>query len=135
MSLRRLPVRKDMYSPDHLAHFADPDVRPYDHAAEFTYMPAWTANRFNALRLGVRVMCIDTHDELAGAWKELITAGFPPLAMEQFGAMGQLAADPEGITTQLASNDKLIQVKLARTLGAQFRRSYELARAKAKRAK
>jgi hypothetical protein len=47
--------------------------------------------------------------------------------------MGQLAADPEGITTQLASNDKLIQVKLARTLGAQFRRSYELARAKAKR--
>ena len=134
MSLRRLPVRKDMYTPDRLAHFADPDVLPYDHAAEFTYVPAWTANRFNALRLGVRVMCIDTHDELTDTWKDLIAAGFPPLAMEQFGAMGQLAADPEGITTQLASNDKLIQVKLARTLGAQFRRSYQLARAKAQRA-
>jgi len=135
MSLRRLPLRKDMYTPDRLAHFADPEVRPYEHASEFTYTPAWTANRFNALRLGVRVMCIDTHDELTDAWKELITAGFPPLAMEQFGAMGQLAADPEGITTQLASNDKLIQVKLARTLGAQFRRSYELSRAKAERAR
>jgi iron(III) transport system substrate-binding protein len=135
MSLRRLPVRKDMYTPAYLAHAADPDVRPYEHAAEFTYVPGWTANRFNALRLGVRAMCIDTHDELTDAWKDLIAAGFPPLAMEQFGAMGQLAADPEGITTLLASNDKLIQVKLARTLGAQFRRSYELARAKAKRAK
>ena len=80
-------------------------------------------------------MCIDTHDELTAAWKDLIAADFPPLATEEFGAMGQLAADPEGITTQLASNDKLIQVKLARTLGAQFRRSYELSRAKAKRAR
>jgi len=131
MSLRRLPVRRDMYSAAHLAHFADPDVLPYSQATEFTYVPEWTANRFNALRLGVRVMCIDTHDELTRAWKDLIAAGFPPLAVEQFGAMGQLAADPEGITTQLASNDKLIQVKLARTLGAQFRRSYRLARAKA----
>jgi iron(III) transport system substrate-binding protein len=96
-------------------------------------VPAWTANRFNALRLGVRVMCIDTHQELTGAWKDLIAAGFPDLAMDQFGAMGQLASDPEGITSQLGSNDKLIQVKLARTLGAQFRRSYQLARAKAER--
>lgn len=135
MSLRRLPLRKDMYTPEKLAYFADPEVMPYAHAAEFTYVPAWTANRFNALRLGMRAMCIDTHDELTAAWKDLIAADFPPLAMEQFGAMGQLAADPEGITTQLAANDKLIQVKLARTLGAQFRRSYELARAKAKRAK
>jgi len=133
MSLRRLPLRKDMYTPDRLVHFADPDVLPYDHAAEFTYVPAWTANRFSALRLGVRVMCIDTHDELTEAWKDLITAGLPPIAVEEFGAMGQLAADPEGITALLASNDKLIQVKLARTLGAQFRRSYDLARAKALR--
>ena len=134
-SLRRLPVRKDMYTPEKLPYFADPEVLPYAQADAFTYTPAWTANRFAALRLGVRVMCIDTHDELTAAWKDLIAADFPPLATEQFGAMGQLAADPEGITTQLASNDKLIQVKLARTLGAQFRRSYELSRAKAKSAR
>jgi hypothetical protein len=114
-SLRRLPVRKDMYTPEKLPYFADPEVLPYAQADAFTYTPAWTANRFAALRLGVRVMCIDTHDELTAAWKDLIAADFPPLATEQFGAMGQLAADPEGITTQLASNDKLIQVKLART--------------------
>ncbi|MFN0129222.1 MAG: ABC transporter substrate-binding protein [Verrucomicrobiales bacterium] len=131
MSLRRLPIRRDMYGPDQLVHFADPEVRPYEHAAEFTYVPSWTANRFNALRLGVRVMCIDTHAELTETWKELIASGFPPLAVEQFGDMGQLAADPEGIASMLASNDKLIQVKLARTLGAQFRRSYRHARAKA----
>ncbi len=131
MSLRRLPIRRDMYTPGRLQYFADPDVLPYEHAAEFTYVPAWTANRFNALRLGVRVMCIDAHAELTETWEDLIATGFPPLAMEQFGAMGQLAADPEGITSLLASNDKLIQVKLARTLGAQFRRSYKLARAKA----
>lgn len=134
-SLRRLPVRKDMYTAERLAHFADPDVRPYDHATEFTYVPAWTANRFNALRLGVRVMCIDTHQELTQTWKHLIASDFPPPAVEEFGAMGQLASDPEGLTTLLASNDKLIQVKLARTLGAQFRRSYQLARTKAERSR
>ncbi len=132
-ALRRLPIRKDMYAPARLLYFSDPGVMPYDHANDFVYEPAWTAPRFDALRLGVRAMCIDTHAELTSTWKLLAEKNFPEAAMQQFGDMGQLGGDAEGVTSQLRSGDKLTQVKLARTLGAQFRRSYELARRSAKR--
>lgn len=131
MSLRRLPIRKDMYIPEKLAHFADPGVLPYEHAHEFVFEPEWTTPKFDALRLGVRVMCIDTHEELRAAWELLAEKGFPEGPMAQFSDMGQLGGDAEGVTSQLRSGDKLTQVKLARNLGAQFRRSYELARTKA----
>lgn len=134
-ALRRLPIRKDMYSPARLQYFSDPSVLPYEQAQEFTYEPSWTAPRFDALRLGVRAMCIDTHDELTSTWQLLAEKNFPEDAMRQFGDMGQLGGDAEGVTSQLRTGDKLTQVKLARTLGAQFRRSYELARRAAERAK
>lgn len=134
MALRRLPIRKDMYTPDRLLYFADPDVRPYERALEFTYEPAWTASRFDALRLGMRAMCLDNHTELTATWRLLAEKNFPEAAMRQFDDMGQLGGDAEGVTAQLRTGDKLTQVKLARTLGAQFRRSYELARRAAERA-
>ncbi len=133
MSLRRLPVRKDMYTQRWLQHFADPHEMPYAHVGDFTYVPEWTGPKFDLIRLAVRVMCIDTHDELTETWKLLIEKGFPPGATAEFGQMGLLANDEERITKIIKSSDKLAQVKLARELGAQFRRSYELTRAKAMR--
>ena len=129
-ALRRLPVRKDMYVPNKLAFFSDPEVLPYSHAHEFVFEPSWTTPKFAVLQLGVRVMCIDTNDELRETWKLLIAKNFPPNAMAQFTDMRPLAGNPAYVTESIRG-DKLTQVKFARNLGAQFRRSYKLARLKA----
>jgi len=68
-ALRRLPVRKDLYTPERLANFTDPDALPFERAGEFVYQPDLTAPAFNALRIIIRAMCIDPQDELKAAWK------------------------------------------------------------------
>jgi ABC-type glycerol-3-phosphate transport system substrate-binding protein len=134
-SLRRLPVRKDMYVPEKLAYFADPDVMPYQHASDFAYEPKWTADSLDAIRVAVRVMCIDTQDELRQAWRALAAHGFPPTATDGFGEMGQLVSKDyrRRIGAIMRSGDKLGQVRLLRQLGYRFRNQYELAVRNARR--
>ncbi|MGI8602261.1 MAG: ABC transporter substrate-binding protein [Verrucomicrobiales bacterium] len=136
MSLRRLPVRKDMYVPEKLVHFADPDELPYEHTNDFVYQPAWTAGSFDAIRVAVRAMCIDTHDELCEAWATLARRGFPAEAMRHFGDMGMLGSEEgrQRIVAIMRSGDKLAQVKQIRFLGNQFRRQYQHAIREASRA-
>ncbi len=71
-ALRRLPIRPDLYTPQHLADYSDPAELPYQNHADFTYEPAITGELFEAMREQIKVMCIDTHDELSDAWGAII---------------------------------------------------------------
>lgn len=83
-ALRRLPVRRDMYELEHLEHFTDPDALPYERTGEFVYQPELTGAAFDALRIIVRAMCMDPHEELKEAWKSVAVEGFgrPELIFE-----------------------------------------------------
>lgn len=129
-SLRRLPVRKDVYTPENLARFSDADVMPYDNAGAFVYKPEYTAAAFQSIRFIVRVMCMDTHDELKEAWHTLIRMDFPPRATQLFhdvhlvnypAATGRIAE----ILSQ--KSDPLLEVHLARNLADEFRVHYRTA--------
>ncbi len=133
-NLRRLPVRKDMYTPERLALMTDREEMPYEHTGRFVYEPSWTADTADAIRIAVQVMCMDTHDELKAAWRALAAQKFPPLATAAFEDMRVLDyQNATQLTKDLRSGDKLKQVSLQRQLGQSFRRQYEQAMAMAGR--
>lgn len=82
-ALRRLPLRRTFYPStqpwiDALAkqhdqntadNLADPKLDPYEVGKNFTYYKRWTGDHFFAIRDVVRVMCMDSGDELKIAWK------------------------------------------------------------------
>ncbi len=76
-ALRRLPVRRDLYTPEHLRHFTDPEALPYERTGEFVYRPELTGEAFDALRTIFRAICMDPHDELKEAWRA-VAAGADP---------------------------------------------------------
>jgi len=133
-ALRRLPVRKELYSPEYRAFRSDPDVEPYEDAKYFTYHEAWTTPLFGPLRFIIRVMCLDTHDEQMEAWKALIDAGFPPEATARFYDLDAVGFDVamEKLRPVLRSARRIDEVQLAKELGDHFRNQYretaELAR-------
>ncbi len=89
-ALRRPPIRKDMYTPEHIASFSDPDYNPYIAGAEFVYNPQWTSPYFNLLRILIRCIALDVQPELTAAWQAIIEAGGPdkvPEAMYEFNKL------------------------------------------------
>jgi iron(III) transport system substrate-binding protein len=127
--LRRLPIRRDFYTAEHLPQMTDAEVMPYDRAHQFVYEPSWTSESFDTLRLLVRVMCIDTHEELVTAWNTLAEKNFPPEATARLGDLTSVASEDttRRIGEIMRSGDKLAQVRQARDFGAIFRRQYKLA--------
>ncbi|PTX93085.1 iron ABC transporter substrate-binding protein [Spartobacteria bacterium LR76] len=125
-ALRRLPVRKELYSEEYTAFRSDPTVFPYEDARLFTYHAAWTAPLFRVIGLIVRVMTQDSHDELAAAWEALIAAGFPPEATRKFHDVSSVsyAAAKEKLRPVLSSPDRIAEVALTRELTEAFRRQY-----------
>jgi iron(III) transport system substrate-binding protein len=132
-ALRRPPVRKDFYKAENFVFSADPDVLPYERAGEFEYVPEWTASSFGAIRFSIRVVCLDTHDEMKKAWEALVKNNFPPQAMRVFHdvAFVSYQSATDAISPALASADKRREGKLAKQLGdafrSNYRRAYELA--------
>ncbi|MEO6053761.1 MAG: extracellular solute-binding protein, partial [Chthoniobacterales bacterium] len=133
-ALRRLPVRKELYAPEFTHYRSDPTVDPYADAKDFTYHEEWTAPVFNVIAFVVRVMCMDTSDELQTAWQALITANFPPKATACFSDLSVVtyAIATSTIRDTLKSSDKIKELQLATELGnhfrAQYRQATELAR-------
>ena len=84
----------------------------------------------------IRVMCMDTHQELTEAWRAIIAAGQPAdaLAVLQDLSAVDLAAASGRVKQALQAKDKTEELRLARELGdlfrAQYRKAEELARAK-----
>jgi ABC-type glycerol-3-phosphate transport system substrate-binding protein len=132
-SLRRLPVRKDFYTDDHLRWMTDRDQRPFEDAKEFTYHPEWTASLFNVIRFLVKVMCVDVHNEQQKAWRMLSHNDFPKRGAIVFGdvSLANYAA-AQKLAGDLARKDKELEVKMAREMSSYFRsqydRAYDLAR-------
>jgi ABC-type Fe3+ transport system substrate-binding protein len=128
-ALRRLPIRRELYTSDLQQHVSDPGVFPYDDAPKFTYRPEWTGALVRTLSFAVRVMCVDAEAELEEAWHALITAKFPPEATAAFGDVSAVdyAAASGTIRGALSSPDRLAQVRLAKELGDRFRANYRRA--------
>ncbi|MDB6071888.1 MAG: iron transporter substrate-binding protein [Verrucomicrobiales bacterium] len=126
-ALRRLPIRKDYYVPEHLVHGSDPGILPYATGTSLTYDPALTSSSFSAIRLVIRAMCLDTHEELKTAWSALIEHGFPPQATAAFGDLTHIryATVTRDMTEKLNLRDGLITAELSRVLAQQFRQQYE----------
>jgi ABC-type Fe3+ transport system substrate-binding protein len=132
-SLRRLPVRKDFYTEDHLRWMTDRAQRPFEDAREFTYHPEWTASLFNVIRFLVKVMCVDVHVEQQNAWRMLSRNDFPKRGATVFGdvSLANYAA-AQKLAGDLARKNKELEVKMAREMSSYFRsqydRAYDLAR-------
>jgi ABC-type Fe3+ transport system substrate-binding protein len=136
-ALRRLPVRKELYAPEFTAFRSDPGVMPYQEAELFTYHPAWTGSLFKTMSFIIRVMSMDSHDEMASAWQALIAARFPREALKKFADLS--AVDYETarklIQPALSSQNRIDEVRLAKELGGKFRAQYREAERLAKEGK
>ena len=128
-ALRRLPVRKDLYSSPFLKHFADADVMPFEHADKFRYEAAWTARAFGAIRYSIKSLCLDPHRELQEAWQALIENDFPPEAMAVFQDLSKLTYERTlGEIASVLKRPKRAQALYGRDLSEYFRMQYRKAR-------
>jgi ABC-type Fe3+ transport system substrate-binding protein len=134
-ALRRLPIRRDFYTSDHLRHMTDAAEMPYDKADAFTYHAEWTGAAFSALRFILRVVCVDTHGEQREAWQALVAADLPERATEVFHDLNSVRYDValDLISKTVRARDKVAETKLARNLGNTIRGNYRLAHSLARR--
>jgi hypothetical protein len=85
----------------------------------------------------IRVMSMDSHDEMVSAWQALIAARFPREALKKFADLS--AVDYETarkfIQPALSSQNRIDEVRLAKELGGKFRAQYREAERLAKEGK
>jgi hypothetical protein len=132
-ALRRLPVRRDFYAhQEWRAYRSDPDVDPYTEGDLLVHHDEWTARLFVEMELIVRIMDVDTHAELAAAWRAIIAAPRERRARALAVLQDLSAVDYDQalgrVTKAVASKNKVDAVELARDLGEAFRASYGRAR-------
>ncbi|WP_052572872.1 extracellular solute-binding protein [Haloferula sp. BvORR071] len=75
VALRRLPVRRDLYTPENLQRFSDHDAMPFEGAADFVYREELTRGALPAITATFRAMCMDPHEELRAAWLAMNRGG------------------------------------------------------------
>src|ERR1700690_1398870 len=128
-ALRRLPVRRDFYSRGEWRQYrSDPDADPYSQGKLLVHHDEWTGPLFLEMEFIIRVMDLDTHPELARAWKALIAAPEPRRGLA-LTAMQDMSRVDYGqalgrITAGIRSKNKVDQVEMARDLGEWFRANY-----------
>jgi hypothetical protein len=124
-ALRRLPVLPAMYAPELRSLRTDPEVNPYEEAKTFAYHDQWTGPLFRQIAFLFRVMCVDCHEELRGAWSGLQTAHFPPEATRTFEDVNFIDyATAKGRIHDALGGDKIREVQLAKELADHFRAQY-----------
>ena len=133
-ALRRLPILPALYAPEYDALRSDPGEHPYEHARSFTYRGSWTAPLLRSIAFVVKVMCIDTEDDLREAYRSLAVHAFPSLAVAAFddvtlvdyeAAKGPIRA---ALTSGNSVDEAAIANRLVGALRAQYRAVAELAR-------
>ncbi|HYQ17898.1 MAG TPA: ABC transporter substrate-binding protein, partial [Polyangiaceae bacterium] len=126
-ALRRTPILPELFEPSRRALRSDPDDNPYLNARSFTYRAAWTAPLFRALSFVIRVMCVDTEEELHEASAELERAKNPPRARAAFDDMSLVsyAVIKNEIAPALASGEPLREVALQNRLVTALKHQYE----------
>ena len=125
-SLRRLPIRRDFYREPLRSFMADREADPYRDAQVFQYHQAWTAPLFATLRFLVRVMCIDSREELVAARAALGDAPENSPAFRKLLDVSSVRYDVamHEIRETLRSADRLNEVRLADLLATHFRNQY-----------
>jgi hypothetical protein len=125
-ALRRLPVRHDLYTAENIPRMSDGKEAPFDKAKAFTYHPERTGAAFNAIRFLVRVICVDSHDELHEAWRQIIDSGMPERAIAVLEDLTRVKyeAATGSVAKILAAHDKTQETRLARELGDAFRTQF-----------
>ncbi len=124
-ALRRLPVRKDFYDDAHRSLMTDPRATPYEDAKSFTYHPEWTGQLFGVLRLLVKVMCVENHDELRRTWKSIVRADFPARSTDMLGDLRLVNYDAAlALAATLSKKNKSQELRKTQELSAHFRLQY-----------
>ena len=132
-ALHRTPIRRDIYTPENLANSTMPNARPYDDRGNFTYQRELTGASFNTLRQLVKIMCIDSHDEMKSAWLALRDAGMPADALAVFSDVSMVNYAKTGKGDPLLDGpDALKAARRAAEIGGWFRANYRKAEAMAK---
>ena len=128
-ALHRTPIRRDLYDSETLALTTMPGVNPYEDEGNFTYDRALTGKVFNTLRTLVKVMCIDSHEEMKAAWQAIIAAGMPEDALAVFQDVSKVTYAIAGQgDAGLDSKDTMVQAARMKELGEWFRANYREAR-------
>ena len=111
---------------NNIARMSDGKEAPFDKAKAFTYHPERTAAAFSAIRFLVRVICVDSHDELHTAWKHIIDNGMPERAIKVLEDLTRVKyeAATGTVAKTLAARDKVQETRLARELGDAFRNQF-----------
>ena len=127
-ALRRMPIRRDIYTEDNMQNFTDAE-NPYEDTQGLVYQPELTSKGFRAIQFVVRVICLDSHEELKDAWEELVEAGMPERAHRVFSDTTLVSYQNTmgDIRRQLNNGSKVDNAKLAVRLGKFFRKNYEFA--------
>jgi iron(III) transport system substrate-binding protein len=125
-ALRRLPIRKEFYREPLRAFMADPEADPYRDAEAFVYHDAWTGPLFSAIRFLVRVMCIDSREELVSARKAIGDAPIDSPPYRKLLDVSRVRYDVamQQIRDTLRSADRVKEVRLAEELTSYFRHQY-----------
>jgi iron(III) transport system substrate-binding protein len=132
-ALHRTPIRRDMYAPEILADTTMPDARPYEDPGNFTYQKELTGAAFNTLRQLVKVMCIDSHEEMKSAWRALRDAGMPADALAVFADVSVMPYSLGGKGDPgFDGSDALQTAAHAARIGEWFRANYRKAEAMAR---
>jgi iron(III) transport system substrate-binding protein len=128
-ALRRLPIRKEFYREPLLTYMADRETDPYRDAQAFEYHEAWTAPLFSAIRFLVRVMCIDSREELVSARKAIGNEALDSPAFQKLLDVSRVRYDiaMQQIRVTLKSADRVKEVRLADELTTWFRNQYRQA--------
>jgi iron(III) transport system substrate-binding protein len=128
-SLRRLPVRRDLYREELRGFRADPDVLPYSGENDFEYRAEWTSRLFRELAFIVRLTALDTHPELDAAWRAIIEAGMPAEALAILQDLSAVSYEEASgrIGRAIRSPNRLEEIQLAKELAQRFRDQYRRA--------
>lgn len=131
-ALRRLPVRRDLYTPEHLRHFSDPDAFPYERADQFVYQKDLTGGSLQAITAIFRAMCMDPHDELSYAWRAINESSKGPAtraATEIFFDVSHVSyARLNEFVLLFSKNDIPLAMREMTAVSEIFRRNYLRAR-------
>ena len=110
-----------------------PDAKPYADPGNFTYQKELTAASFNTLRQLVKIMCIDSHEEMKSAWLALRDAGMPADALAVFSDVSIMNYAKAGHGDPVLDGpDALKAADRVAKLGEWFRANYRRAEAMAK---